>query len=1525
MEYTELEKMLYDPKDHVEPSSEYVLYNPFYRQNILRRISDLKTIHNRNDLSEYPIGSIVHLVDDNLMMNKPIVLVPDIDGYAMSRLPLKKFIYHITTPVEERWVHGIENFVLPQTGVNATLLNYRRKYQHIMRTCQKLDELPNDKRANVQSFLSYASLYRARIFGLLRNVRRFNYVMSSVINGIALLPERLHFIPIPVGTRQFDRAMFLKTFKRYDKVTIRYPDDPWWLFCMHLVGFIHGEKTDSLFENIPQNMWSKIHFVLYSDSKMVILRLDHLKEFNGTNDTILIRLINLLNLMAASSTVAVDAPMQDAPIKHDVTIDESLPPMVEASSPFGEEEPHANIINTQKTLTSNPLVRKNLDPVHEEGGNTVSSNNDSGRQESKPEGNVAAVVSTPAKEETQPEKRSILKTTPAVPHTETQRKINKILEEASPRRIKAAAPILPIDDSWLEILPDEVTQNANNAPEFKQELPPEERQKFEAQTTAKIDQGAEEYIDRHNELTLAQKQWAEKKAQAYKDIKVGDKTVKDILDNAVDIKVREDTVDSLADEIEDKSMLNSSVSKFDSDYNEKLFTKDMISVVSSFNKVGMFMTDIKAEDCSDPLNNSTKYKVTYEDINHKQHTINFVLPDVDDRGFCYVNGTYKVLKKQRVPLPICKVSATRVTLNSDYNKYLVERNTQVAHSFLNYIDRIISKHEDIISVVLGSHKYGTQLLPYEYTALSSKYTSIAINKHGDRSAVWSFTFEYDRIPEVLDALNLSKEEKETILDTQTDAKAIWAGYSPTSKEALFFELNGTIIIKNLNDDHQVRTTFIDFLSEITEEDGNPLSEWTDFKLLNTTVPVIVALCYRYGLSHMLNYTKVNYRTYEKGVRFNRKQSDVVIRFEDQTLIIPRAPLTISLMFAGLNWFDLKKVQMEQMDTKDIYYDLVGSKGISTHNLKGIDNYFDYFVDPITADVLNQMREPTTAKDLLIRATQLLATEDHKPAASSTNFRYRSYERINSAIYKVLTRAHSTYVNKAVGATHKFSISDYEIKQLITQDQLMENVDFINPINDIKYEAEYSHSGFGGRQSIDTFMVDDRQFPDDGVGIISEATIDSSKTAYAASMTVDPTMVNLRGMTISQPRKDLKPTQVLSPTAILVPGVTQDDGKRCNFVNIHLSHYVNTKVMEPYRVRTGYGKIVAHRTKPPFAYCAEEDGKILSIDENAKVLKVEYKSGKCVAVNYGEEYTKNGGGGFYCTQTSVINNFKQGDKVNKGDVIIYNENFFTPDPYNKQVDWNIGVTANVAFIEQNHTLDDGNAISATLAKKLAFNPVHVRDVVLKTNTTIHKIEEVGTQVKNIDPLLVFDTSAMDENMFGELGSDASDLLAKLNRQTPKAKFSGKIVQIDAFFKCEPSELSPTLKKVVNKIQKAKEDKAKAAAGSVNEKYFSKTMQIKYTDRIGITDIDDDTIILRFYIQQDMGMDIGSKLEILSSLKTVCSCINPDDWATDDPDTKVNMMYSEIGVSNRIINSPKLCGMGAAIMEKLEKDILKDYFG
>ena len=587
-------------------------------------------------------------------------------------------------------------------------------------------------------------------------------------------------------------------------------------------------------------------------------------------------------------------------------------------------------------------------------------------------------------------------------------------------------------------------------------------------------------------------------------------------------------------------MLKSSVATFEHDYMKKLFTRDMVMNLSSFNKQGMFLKQIETQDISDSLNQLVEYRATYEDTSKKTHVIRFKLPKVDERGYCYVNGTLSVLKKQRVPLPICKINPTTVTLTSNYNKYLVMRNVTVAHSYINYIESILNKGnipEHPVVVQLNTKTWSNITLPYEYTSLAKKYLSIKLNLSEPVEFYFNLEGRYDWLRDVV---GLLPEDLDVVKSIESDAKCL--AVAGIGKRLIgFIDINNVFTIVNLDDHTTTTTTIIDFLCEQLNVSPTPLSEWTDFKLLDTTVPVIFALCYRYGLSEMLNYTKTQYRVLESGERSYRNWSDVVIRFADKTLIIPRSPLVNSMLFAGLNFFQLNKINMEEMDSKDIYFDLLQSKKRSVHFLKGIDNFFDLFVDPISREVLEQMKEPTDARDILIRATQLLTTEDHKPQASSTNFRFRSYERMNSAVYKILSRSFANYRSKSVGATHKWSIADYEVQQLIMQDQLKENVDIINPINDIKYQEEFSHAGFaGGRKSLDSFTVPDRQYPKDGVGIISEATVDSAKTAFAASTSMDPTIVNMRGMTISQSPDDLKPTQILSISSLIMPGVTQDD-------------------------------------------------------------------------------------------------------------------------------------------------------------------------------------------------------------------------------------------------------------------------------------------------------------------------------------------------------------------------------------------------
>lgn len=1172
-----------------------ITYPAFYRRFVFRRISQLGKFVNRADLIEFPKQSVLHLLDDNFTFNKPITFVPSKTNWALWLMPPYKFIHHVKEPPAPRIYQYDEYFRLPMQGLNQAINNYRKANMRFIKPLKDLQDLPS--RQGVINIINYNALFRARIIGMRRSVRRFDYIWKSVLNFISSLPAtHKHYIPIPIGVGQYDRGEFLMSFKKYTRASIKHPEDTWYLFMMHLLGFVHCNPTDSLFEKIPPKLQSNIHIVLYGRTKMFIFTLAELKKFNGSNDAILIRLIKALNLLATDSVETVvpttvveqvdqtqfEGGSRDDIEEHD---EDDYKDFTETHAPTQEPD-KVTTIREVKLVSEQPVDNQinALDPEVEfrppdipELIRPVMISNDLETLKAHPQPKVVKskdrkVVEFELPETHMPElivdtQKGSARKTPIIPRRTrpSADRQSPVVQQPAPQAQKPEElkKEEPVNEKETEeptlpetVLPDMieveeinhdllmVDKDKGNIHNRVRKIDDEEFQKFNDIYIEEIDTTAKSVIEENRDsLTPAQRTRALKMSEQYKNIKLDGVKLIDIMKELPDDTIATNKLDFLEDKVPDKTMLKSSVQTFDQDYVKKLMDKDLVTNLVSFNKQGMFLKELEKNDVSDDLNNMVTYKAKYEDIHHKEHTIKFTLPKVDENGYCVINGTTKVFKKQRVVVPICKISNVRVTLNSDYNKFLVERNTTVAHSLLNYVEKIISKADpdDIIAIINGQ-TYKKDTLPYDYTAIAAKYIKIIVKKND----LVTFYFNYhERFNWLEKEMHIGKVDIEAIMALEDEMKGVFFGITK-KHTAMFMLLSGEVKIYNYRDETLVDkdVCFTDVLTSLLDVAVPRLSEWVDFKLLNKTIPLVFALCYRYGLNYMLNYTKTKYQVVKKGARVVQKVSDIVVNFADAKLIIPRSPLINSLIFAGLNNYNLTKVDMDAMNTKDVYYELIQSKGMSQHNLKGIDDYFDLFIDPITRDVLFRMGEPTDPKDLLIRAVQLLSTEDHQPASSEANYRYRSYERFNTAVYKSMARAYATYKNKSIGATNRMSISDYEVKQMVIQDQLMENADILNPINDIKYKQAYSHSGFGGRESVDTFMVDDRQYPEDGAGTISEATVDNSKVGYIGSLSSNPVFENMRGMPAQvKSANDLTPAQILSTTSMLVPCVTNDDGKR----------------------------------------------------------------------------------------------------------------------------------------------------------------------------------------------------------------------------------------------------------------------------------------------------------------------------------------------------------------------------------------------
>lgn len=370
----------------------------------------------------------------------------------------------------------------------------------------------------------------------------------------------------------------------------------------------------------------------------------------------------------------------------------------------------------------------------------------------------------------------------------------------------------------------------------------------------------------------------------------------------------------------------------------------------------------------------------------------------------------------------------------------------------------------------------------------------------------------------------------------------------------------------------------------------------------------------------------------------------------------------------------------------------------------------------------------------------------------------------------------------------------------------------------------------------------------------------------------------------------------------------------------MGQYVATNNAGVSRVRTGYEKVIAHHSRMPFAYPAEQNGRIIDIDEDLGLIKVRYKDAQIYVLQYGEQYSK--ASGFYATQNIVINGFKAGDRFKKGDILLYNSGYFSADPFSKQVNLNHGRMANVAIVELADTMEDSDRLSAKLVEDLVIQPVHVRDIIIDKGTTVHDIAKRGTALKSTDPLMVFDDSDMPAEYSDN--EDLLDSLIKLNRSIPKAKYDSTVVKIEVLHKVPTKELSESLQKIVRYATRQKQGTAKYAESSGAEntdEYFRD--DVYKSDKFNGKDLEAGAVIILFYLQQNLPMNAGDKVVFAGSLKSVTSQVVPEVMMTEDGSIEVEAMVSASSVLNRIILDCQLTGSLNRILETVEGNIIDIY--
>ncbi len=951
----------------------------------------------------------------------------------------------------------------------------------------------------------------------------------------------------------------------------------------------------------------------------------------------------------------------------------------------------------------------------------------------------------------------------------------------------------------------------------------------------------------------------------------------------------------------DKSMLETTLVDMDTRYVRDVYKRDVVNAVMNVQKAGVAVTGYEVEPVEDAMNRYQIHTVKLAPVDGKPSTIRFRVPELDEDGSYMANGVKARLCKQRSDLPIRKVNPHRVALTSYYSKLSVSRSQLAKNDYGRWLGNQISaiglnpSLEAVTDLRMAKVFIPSLHLPRIYTTLAMKFRSF-------RSNDLLFYFDHSRRERTFGADKVKQAEEMTGM--------VVAGQKGKNGPLLVVDKGGTFYTYKGEGDAEVVGTLPHLLGLDPSKAPN---EIVDLKVFNKDIPIGMVLGYHWGLENLMNRLGVSPRRVPRGERARVADDEFALQFSDEVLVFKRGSNTAAMLMAGFLPYSqsIKNYSVYSFDSKDIYFTVMENNGVGVRYLRELEMLLDMWIDPITMDLLKEMGEPTDFLGLLIRATELLQTDWTPDETALSQMRIRGNERIAGAVYNVLASAVRSFKSRPGAAGGQVEMSPYEVWTKINTDGSVRLVEEANPIHNIKEREEVTYMGEGGRSGR-SMVKRTRVFHREDEGVISEATKDSGEVGVTVSMTANPLLTSMRGLTKRYVQGETGSASLLSTSALLAPASDRDDPKRVNFVSIQQSQGIAAVGYSPTPLRTGMEQIIAHRAGDLFAAAAEKEGKVVSVTPEA--ILVEYDDGTTKSVELGRRFGKAAGA---VVPHEVVTLFRVGDQVKAGDILSYNTGFFEPDPFNPtNVLWKAGVLTNVALLESTDTFEDSSVISETLAQQLAAQTTHIRDIVLDFSQSVSGLVKLGQDV-DVESILctIEDAVTASSRLFD---ADSLATLSLLAKQTPRAKYHGKVEKIEVFYHGDMEDMSESLMTIARSSDRAR----KAYYTSIGKKVI--TGAVDDSLRIGGNPLLLDQLVIRVYITGVVPAGVGDKGVLFNQLKTIFGRVMSDENMTVSGEP-IGMFFGFQGISNRIVNSPidigttnTLCGLGSKKMARIYRE-------
>ena len=879
-----------------------------FRIDQLSQIKSLKTV----DRFQLPDNSVLHVLDN--LCNDDVIDTPRFDHLRYPETYIK-YIYHMTDAVppgplsknyESKYIYRLP-------GVTKNLMAFKTEHGGAYKYLQSLDAMPRRKES--LTIINYNVLFRLFVYGRLRTYRRINHILSAVLNTVLSVPgDKRHFIHLPLTTAIYPRTTFIRSKKSLAIGAITYPDSHHWITMMHFLNFIDTSTTNSIFTDIPSNRLKDINFFFTTatddDVFFNIYNLSDLVKMNVRN-RIYLRLYNHVSALSASAidegivqSILSDneqemddndtAGVIDTKSVPDITVDDDIPAGVKLDTdilPTKVSEIAPILVHytttpvsrfstiklpADKVLKLYPSDTDVLDGLLAYYGkdiyivdvDTKSLNDDK----------YVTVNRTFSTLIEQLERGECIGYTSDIPY--------KAIVEV--HKVKYVPETISTDEDTpvTPKLANASKQTSSIVKSVSKVVKPTEKKQVEkksiitapSQDTTKVEDTT--VIDHYNELLNDTKSkieqdptLTEKQKERYialvnqvSDLQINNKTISQYMDASKDMGLEDSTLVNQIT-VPEKSAATSKLDSYSQKYNEVLLYADTASVVSSFMAQGLIPVEIVEKPIRNELTNSIEYTVRYEEIGtFKKHTVKFTMPVIDSEDVCLINGVRKKLKKQIINVPICKLSETRVSLVSNYNKTIVERKLSKNRNYLSYITALLNKG---IEVKALSCEYGNAIIgmpvAYEYATLASKYLSITLTGTTKTTSPLVLCFDHHNR---LQTLKVPENKYNVVLKLEQHF-GVLIGTILNDNTYLFINQDnyitalttGNTVVEDVPTSiAEYITTYISSVETVSIQ--QPV-EYVNLKILDKQFPMGFILAYKLGLRPLLSYLKVKYKVIDK--------------------------------------------------------------------------------------------------------------------------------------------------------------------------------------------------------------------------------------------------------------------------------------------------------------------------------------------------------------------------------------------------------------------------------------------------------------------------------------------------------------------------------------------------------------------------------------------------------------------------------------------------------------------------------------